>query len=161
MRWGKLKTLQKYDLAMQLLGNAEFANCTLGQRLKRDACLHVLLTTTIQPSPPSSHSSTVSSVASWRSSKPGDVLSSLVLTLRSESRINNDHNSKGKNQNKYQNNYKKTVSYQGSGMNMCHQHGTHPWKYCPSNLNSSNYDPNYSKYKADWRKTRILGSRKE
>ena len=29
------------------------------------------------------------------------------------------------------------------GMQMCRQHGIHPWKYCPSNWNSPYYDPNY------------------
>ena len=43
---------------MQLLGNAEFANRALGQRLDRDVSLRVLLTTSVQPSAPSSCSST-------------------------------------------------------------------------------------------------------
>ena len=47
---------------MRLLGNAVFANHALGQRLERDAHLLVLLTTSVQPSPPSSRSSTASSV---------------------------------------------------------------------------------------------------
>ena len=55
-----------------------------------------------------------------------------------------DRNFKGKSQYKNPGNSKKMHSDQGSGMTMCRQHGTHPWKYCPSNWNSPNYDPNYT-----------------
>jgi hypothetical protein len=30
-----------------------------------------------------------------------------------------------------------------SGLQLCRQHGIHPWKFCPSNWNSPYYDPNY------------------
>ena len=73
---------------MQLLGNAMFANRASGQRFDRDVRLHVLLTTSVQPSDPSSCSSTVSGAGSRRFSEPGDVASSVVLTLRSDSWIN-------------------------------------------------------------------------
>ena len=76
------------SLAIRLLGNAEFANRASGQRLDCDVRLHVLLTTSVQSSDPSSCSSTVSGAGSRRSSELGDVASSVVLTLRSESRIN-------------------------------------------------------------------------
>ena len=80
---------------MQLLGNADFANRASGQRLNCDVHLHVLLTTSVQVSPPSSHSSVASSAGSQRYSKPGDVVSSVVLALRSKFWTNSNFASLG------------------------------------------------------------------